>query len=350
MKAVIFEEHGPVKNLKVVDIAEPVPGPGEALIRVRAVALNGFDPMILAKIPGLNIPLPMIPGGDIAGTIVAFGYDTTGTGLGLALGTRVMIDPLVRGKGIFGETVRGGACQFVAVPITNLVPLPDEVSFEDAAALPIAYGTAHRMIVERGSVGPRSKVLVLGASGGVGVCCVQLAQLRGAEVAACTSSAEKAEKLRALGVDHVINVAEKDFVAEIHAIWGKPRVFDEGGGADVVVNFVGGDDWVRALRCVRRGGQVLTCGATNGYAPPTDIRFIWSFEIDIKGSNCWSRRDLEGLLDLVATGQLKPQISSIRPLEELSISFQELIDRKVFGKAILIVDQSANHSNHGRQA
>ncbi|MGU3496217.1 zinc-binding dehydrogenase [Xanthobacteraceae bacterium A53D] len=335
MKAVIFEEHGLVSNLKVADIPAPEPAAGEALVRVRAVALNGFDPMILAKIPGINTPLPMIPGGDISGEIAGFGPDTDAGAF--SVGTRVLIDPLIRGKGVFGETVRGGACEFVTVPVANLVPIPDAVSFEDAAALPIAYGTAYRMIRERGKVLAGEKVLVLGATGGVGVCSVQLAKLAGAEVAAATSSAAKADKLRAIGVDHVINVAEDDFVKATQALWGKPRVFDEGGGADVVVNFVGGDDWARALRCVKRGGRMLTCGATNGYDPKTDIRFIWSFEISVVGSNCWTRSDLVALLDLVADGRLKPQISSLRPLEELPTSLQELIDRQVFGKAVLRV-------------
>ncbi|WP_454683490.1 zinc-binding dehydrogenase [Ancylobacter moscoviensis] len=335
MKAVIFEEHGPVSNLKVADLPRPEPNQGQALVRVRAVALNGFDPMILARIPGINTPLPMIPGGDIAGEVVAYGPDSAIAGI--PVGTRVLVDPLVGNTGVFGETVRGGACEFVAVPAINLVPLPDAVSFEDAAALPIAYGTAYRMIRERGKIAAGEKVLVLGATGGVGVCSVQLAKLAGAEVAAATSSAAKAKQLRAIGVDHVINTSEADFVKATQALWGKPRVFDEGGGADVVVNFVGGDDWPRALRCVRRGGRVLTCGATNGYDPKTDIRFIWSFEISIVGSNCWSRGDLVDLLDLVARGRLKPQISSVRPLEELPVSLQELIDRKVFGKAVLRV-------------
>lgn len=335
MKAVIFSEHGPVSNLHLADLPIPVPGPGQALVRVRAVGLNGFDPMILAKIPGIKTPLPMIPGGDISGEVVAYGEGNAIQTL--PVGTRVLVDPLLGSNDLFGETVRGGACEYVAVPAANLVPLPDAVSFEQAAALPIAYGTAYRMIRKRGKVQAGEKVLVLGATGGVGVCSVQLAKLAGAEVAAATSSAAKAEQLRALGVDHVINTSETDFVKATQELWGKPRVFDESGGADVVVNFVGGDDWPRALRCVKRGGRVLTCGATAGYDPKTDIRFIWSFEISIIGSNCWQRRDLEDLLDLVATGKLKAQISSLRPLEELPVSLQELIDRQVFGKAVLRV-------------
>ncbi len=335
MKAVIFEEHGAVENLKVADIPEPIPAEGEALIRVHAVALNGFDPMILNKIPGIKTPLPMIPGGDIAGEVVSFGPDTSAEGV--SVGDRVMVNPIISGKGVFGETVRGGACELIAVPAGNLVPMPDGVSYEDAAALPIAYGTAYRMMMTRAGVKKGDKVLVLGATGGVGVCCVQLAKLMGAEVAACTSSPDKAEKLKALGVDHVINTSESDFVQVCRDIWGKPRVFDESGGADIVVNYVGGDDWTRGLQCVKRGGKMMTCGATNGYAPATDIRYIWSFEINVMGSNCWSRQDLIDLLDLVAEGKLEPAISSLRPVEELPVSLQEMIDRKVFGKAVLKV-------------
>lgn len=335
MKAVIFEEHGSVDNLKVADISTPEPQEGEVLIRVRAVALNGFDPMILNKIPGIKTPLPMIPGGDIAGEIAAFGPDTTVEGL--AVGARVMINPLVPGQGVFGETVRGGACEYICVPAQNLIPMPDNVSFEDAAALPIAYGTAYRMMMTRARVKAGDKVLILGATGGVGVCCVQLAKLAGAEVAACTSSAVKAEKLKALGADHVINTSERDFVEVSRELWGKPRVFDEGGGADIVINYVGGDDWSRALRCARRDGKILTCGATNGYDPATDIRYIWSFELNVIGSNCWSRQDLVDLLDLVAQGKMKPAVSSVRPVEELAVSLQEMMDRKVFGKALFEV-------------
>lgn len=331
----IFEEHGSVENLKLVDLPEPMPDAHEVMVAVRAVALNGFDPMILEQIPGIKTPLPMIPGGDVAGEILDFGQDAKLPGL--HIGQRVMIDPLMPGKGVLGETVKGGACEKICVPAANVVPIPDGVSFEDAAALPIAYGTAHRMMRTRGGVGPGDRVLVLGATGGVGVCCVQLAKLHGAEVMACTSSVEKAQKLREIGADHVVNTADDDYVEAARRLWGKPRVFTESGGADIVVNFVGGADWAKALRCVKRGGKVLTCGATNGYDPQTDIRFIWSFEISIVGSNGWTREDLVALLDLVATGKIEPVKSSVRPLEELPVSFTEMIERKVFGKAVLTI-------------
>ncbi|SNT32657.1 alcohol dehydrogenase [Tardiphaga sp. OK246] len=335
MKAVFFNDHGPVTNIKFGDLPEPVPQVGEAMVKVRAISLNGFDPMVLASIPGLKTPLPMVPGGDIAGEIVAFGEGARSSTL--EIGDRVVINPLVVGKGIYGETISGGACEFVCAPLENIVSMPAAVSFEDAAALPIAYGTAHRMLIKRAEVRSGDRVLILGATGGVGTCCVQLAKLAGAEVAACTSSGEKAEKLRNLGADHIINTSEGDFVKQIHKVWGKPRVFDESGGADIVINFVGGDDWAKALRCVKRGGKMLTCGATNGYDPKTDIRYIWSFELNIMGSNCWDRSDIESLLDLTARGQLKPEIASLRPYQELATSLQDMIDRKNFGKAVLTI-------------
>ncbi len=332
MRAMIFEEHGPVANLHLAELPDPVPANGEVMIRVRAVALNGFDPMILARIPGIKTPLPMIPGGDVAGEIVGFGPG--GDATGLAKGMRVMANPLLPG-GVLGETVRGGACDYLCLSMANVIRLPDAVSFEDAAALPIAYGTAHRMMVTRGQVKKGDKVLVLGATGGVGVCCVQLARLHGAEVAACTSSASKAAMLKSIGADHVINVSETDYLEAVKGLWGKPRVWGESGGADLVVNFVGGEDWAKSLRCVKRDGKLLTCGATNGFNPQTDIRYIWSFELNVMGSNAWTNEDLVSLLELVATGRMLPVKSSVRPIEELAVSFQEMIDRKVFGKAIL---------------
>lgn len=335
MKAMVFDEHGPVTNLHLVDLPLPVPDAGEVVVSVKAISLNGFDPMILAQIPGIKTPLPMIPGGDVAGTISNFGPETEASSL--SIGDRVLVNPFLPGKGVLGETIRGGACEYITIPIENIVPLPDEVSFEDAAALPIAYGTAHRMMLERGKVKKGDKVLILGATGGVGVCCVQLAKLQGAEVAACTTSPAKAEMLKSIGVDHVINVAETDYFEAVRELWGKPRVFSESGGADIVVNFVGGDDWSKALRCTKRGGKILTCGATNGFNPQTDIRYIWSFELNIIGSNAWDNTDLSKLLNLVASGDISPVKSSVRPVEELAVSFQELIDRKVFGKAILTI-------------
>jgi alcohol dehydrogenase len=334
MKAVVFENHGDVSGIEWREWPEPEVKPDEVKVRIQAAAFNGFDPMVLKGIPTLKTPLPMIPGGDMAGEIVAIGSDVPAAQW--KVGDRVLVMPLQIGKGLMGETMRGGFCEYVSVQHQYLIRLPAAVSYIDAAALPIAYGTAHRMMITRGKVKAGDRVLILGATGGVGTCCVQLAKLAGAEVAACTSSSAKAAQLKALGADHVINTSEQDFVEEVVKLWGKPRVFGEGGGgADIVINFIGGKSWAKSLRAVKRDGRLLTCGATDGYDPQTDIRYIWSFELNIVGSNGWDMDDLRALLDLVAAGRLKPAIASVRKMSDAKVSMQEMVDRKVFGKAIL---------------
>ncbi|MBL8698935.1 MAG: zinc-binding dehydrogenase [Alphaproteobacteria bacterium] len=335
MKAVVYTAHGGPENISITTLDDPTPAPGDVLVRVRAVALNGFDPMILKGIPGLKTPMPHIPGGDIAGEVAGFGAGVEGGRW--KRGDRVLVNPYVIGRGMMGETARGGACELVSVPATHLVPIPDNVSFTDAAALPVAYGTAMRMMITRGRVARGESVLVLGASGGVGTCCIQLAKLRGCRAIGVTSSAEKAARLLAIGADEVINAGEGDWAKQAVERFGKPRVHGESGGVDVIVNYVGGEDWTKAYRALKRGGRMLTCGATNGYAPPEDIRYLWSFEYELIGSNGWSQEDLGTLLAMASDGRMKPVIDSIRPLDDFLTSYAALADRKVFGKAVLTV-------------
>ena len=331
MRAVVYRAHGWTEQIAIDEIATPAPAPGEALVRVRAVALNGFDPMILRGIPGLRTPMPHVPGGDIAGEVAALGAGVSG----VAVGARVLINPSHPGRGMMGETARGGACEFVCVLPEQLIAIPDAVGFVDAAALPVAYGTARRMLTTRGRLAAGETMLVLGAAGGVGTCCIQLGKRIGATVIGCTSSAAKAEKLRALGADLAIDTSATDWVAALVERFGKPRTHGKSGGVDVVVNFIGGEDWTRAYRVLKRGGRMLTCGATNGHAPAEDLRYVWSFEYEILGSNGWAREDLEALLADVAAGTLKPVIHSVRPLDLFLTSFLDLAERRVFGKAVL---------------
>ena len=236
---------------------------------------------------------------------------------------------------MIGETSPGGRADRLAVRASQLLPLPDGVSYEQAASLPLAYGTAHRMLVTRGKLQPGEKVLVLGASGGVGTGCVQLAKLTGCEVIACASREDKLERLRALGADHVINYRETGFKDAVHRICGKPRVVG-GGGVDVVVNFTGGDTWVDSLRCLTLGGRLLTCGATAGFDPKTDIRYIWTFEQEIIGANGWTRDDLSELLRLAEAGTLVPVIDRTLPLAQAAEGERLLEEREVFGKVVLV--------------
>ncbi|MEQ9814086.1 MAG: zinc-binding dehydrogenase [Azospirillaceae bacterium] len=332
MRAVVFHEHGPIENLRVETLPDPAPGPGECLLRVRAVTLNGFDPMVMRGIPGLKTPLPMIPGADIAGEIVALGDGVDQARL--SVGQRVGVQPN-RPNGMMGETLRGGLCEYLATEADYLVPIPDAVGFEAAACLPTAYATAYRMLHARGRIQAGEKVLILGASGGVGTCCVQLAKAAGCVVAAVTSSADKAERLREIGADHVVDGSETDFVAWAIETFGKPRVHGPTGGVDVCVNYSGGDSWARSFRTVRRGGRILVCGATGGYDPKTDLRYIWSLEQTIIGSNGWEREDHVRMLDLLAEGAVVPVIDRVVPMTEIVPAMRDLQDRKVFGKVVL---------------
>jgi alcohol dehydrogenase len=332
MKAVVFHQHGPLDNLRYEDYPDPRPGPTEVLIRVGAVALNGFDPMVLRGIPGLKTPLPMIPGADIAGQIVELGDSVDRSRW--RVGNRVTVIPN-QPTGMMGETKRGGCSELVAVEQDYLLPIPDAVSFVEASCLPVAYGTALRMIETRGQLQRGDKVLILGASGGAGTCCVQLAKSIGCEVIACASSDWKLARLKELGADHTINTSTQNYVAEIHRMYGKPRIRG-GGGVDVIVNYTGGETWAECFRALKLQGKLLTCGATAGYDPKTDIRYIWSFEFNILGSNGWTVEDQRELLRRVADGRVKPVVHCERPLSEIKIPFQELMDREVFGKAVLI--------------
>ncbi|HTL93452.1 MAG TPA: zinc-binding dehydrogenase, partial [Steroidobacteraceae bacterium] len=277
MRAVLTVGHGARDQLQLAtDFPAPKAEPGEVVLRVAATAVNYHDIFTRRGLPGIRIPLPVIVGSDIAGEITELGRDVTGW----RVGNRVLVDPVFReGErfGMIGETAHGGRAEYVAVPAAQLIAVPETVSLEDAASLPLAYGTAYRMLVTQGRLAHGEKILILGASGGVGVACVQLAKLIGAEVIAGTSSEAKQKPLAALGADHTVNYATESFVEAVKRLCGKPRVAG-GGGVDVAVNFTGGDTWRDTQRTVTRGGRILTCGATAGYEVVTDARYLWTFE------------------------------------------------------------------------
>jgi alcohol dehydrogenase len=213
--------------------------------------------------------------------------------------------------------------------------MPDDVTFEEAASLPVAYGTAHRMLVTHNTVKSGDKVLVLGASGGVGTGCVLLAKMLGAEVIACASSADKVQRLKDLGADHVINYKETDFSKWAVEKFGKPQRRTHEGGVDVVINFTGGDTWAPTLRCVKRGGKILVCGATAGYDPKEDLRYIWSFELQVIGSNSFYDDNLQALMGLIQARKMKPVIDKVLPLEQAAEGLRLIESREVFGKVVV---------------
>jgi alcohol dehydrogenase len=325
MKAIAIAAHGGLEQVKLrTDWPEPTAGSGQAVVEVKACGLNYLDIFVLQGMPGLPVEMPRIPGGDIAGVV-----HSVGPGIGREwVGRRVLVDPHIKPGGALGEHANGGLCERIAIEAENLIPMSDAVSFEQAAALPIAYGTAHRMLITRGRVQAGELVLILGASGGVGTGCVQIAKNLGARVIACASSAGKLQRLKELGADYLIDYTREDFSKKAWEISGKK-------GVDVLVNYTGGDTWVPSLRTLARHGRLLTCGATAGFDPKTDIRYIWRREVNIVGANGWTRGDLEALLVAVERGGIKPIIDRVFPLAESAEAMRLLQDREVFGKVIV---------------
>jgi 2-desacetyl-2-hydroxyethyl bacteriochlorophyllide A dehydrogenase len=335
MKAIVLTEHGGNDKFALDPrYPDPHPRPGDAVLRVRACSLNYHDIFTRNGMPGIKVPLPLVIGIDLAGEVVEVGAEVKD----FAIGDRVVVDPIDRvDGGLMGEAFDGGLAEYVRVPAHMLVRIDDELSFAEAAAMPCAYGTAHRMMITRGRMQRGEKVLILGASGGVGSCCVQLAKSAGAVVIAAASSGAKLEKLKELGADFGINYAEGDWVKKCQEMFGRARVGPrDQGGVDVVVNFTGGDTWTRSLRVLRSDGRLLTCGATAGYDPKEDIRFIWTFELNVIGSNGWSRADIHALLALVRAGALKPELHRERfPLARAAEAMAALESRAFFGKIII---------------
>lgn len=332
MRALVLESHGRLENLKVVDDL-PIPAvvDGHVLIRVRASSFNYHDVFTVRGMPGIKVPLPVVIGLDMAGEISEVGPGVTGWNKG----DRVLVNPLNKKKGLMGEMMDGGMAQYCLVDAEQLIRMPEFVAFEDAASLPVAYGTAHRMLVTHNTIKAGDRVLVLGASGGVGTGCVLLAKLAGAEVIACAGGEKKMQRLRDLGADHVIDYKALDFSKWAIEKYGKPQRRTYEGGVDVVVNFTGGDTWLPSLRCLKRGGKLLVCGATAGHDPKEDLRYIWSFELQVIGSNSFYDDNLTELMHLISEKRLKPVVDKVLPLDRAIEGLRLIENREVLGKVVI---------------
>jgi alcohol dehydrogenase len=336
MKAIYFEEHGEPEVLRYGDFPDPEVPAGWVKLRLRAASLNYADIFSRRGMPGIKSHLPMIPGNDGAGEIAELGEGVEGWRVGQRVQPKPGYVDMSQGiLDILGETRPGTFAEYVAVRASQLVAVPDNVADEVAACLPAAYGSAYRMLFSRGQLQADEKILILGASGGVGTACVLLAKLTGAYVIAAAGSAEKCERLRAIGADETIDYSAVEFDRYVRETTG---TLFRGGGCDVVVNFTGGDTWAKSLRCVRRGGRLLTCGATAAYDPKTDLRYIYQGEMTIIGSTSYTMEDQIALLDLVAEGKLRPVIDRIMPLSQGIEALRLLESRQVFGKIILKPD------------
>ena len=333
MRAIVLHGHGgPDAMVYEAGFPDPECGAADVIVRVKSTSLNYHDIFTRNGMPGINIRMPMICGLDVAGEIAETGSAVEGW----QRGDRVLIDPRNRVEGgLIGETIHGGLAEYCRAPAHQLIRIPEGVTYDQAASLPVAYGTAHRMMITIGRIAAGESVLVLGASGGVGTGAVLLAKMAGAEVVVCASSSDKMARLKALGADHAMTYMDNAFHKGIYALYGKPGRRGYEGGVNAVVNFTGGETWVPSLRALKRGGRMLTCGATAGFDPRTDIRFIWTFELQVLGSNSWERDDLAALMSYIRDGKMAPVIDKALPLSDAHEGVRLIEDREVFGKVVI---------------
>jgi len=336
MEAAVIHEHGGPECMRVEPTDRPVPGPDEISVRVGACGVSHLDIFVRRGMPGVTIPLPHIAGGDVTGWVEGVGENVSA----VETGSPVLIDPAIP-EGTLGEGRAGGLAEYVVVPAANAIPLSgDDIGrLVAVAALPIAYGTAQRMLFDRGQLRAGETVAVLGSSGGVGVACLQLAKRADATVIAITSSDAKADRLRELGADTAIVARDGEFGKQVWEATGKQ-------GADVVVDFTGEATWPQSLRCTKKHGRLVTCGATSGHDAVTDLRYVWVREIDIRGSDGWTRDGLMELVRLVEGGELDPVIHAVYPLSRAGGALEEMEERRAFGKVVVVPDELYESLDH----
>ena len=342
MKALAFNEFGGPEKLRLQDVPDPKAAPGEVVVRVRACALNHLDIFVREGIPALKTPLPFWTGCDIAGDVAKVGPDVTG----LRVGDRVCVNPnltcgrcefCIQGEdslcvryGIVGEHLPGGLAELVAVSAENVLPLPAHVSYEHAASFILTNMTAWGMVVTQARVRPGEDVLILGVGGGVSSTAVQIAKLCGARVLVTSSSDAKLERARQLGADVSINYSKEDWESAVYEKTAKR-------GVDVVLENVGAQTWKQSLRSLRKGGRLVTCGATTGPIAETDIRIVFWKQIHIIGSTMANRREFNDVMRLFFAGRLKAIVDEIVPLKDGAAAQRRLAEGRQFGKIVLTV-------------
>ena len=342
MKAIIFHQHGAPDVLKYEDAPEPSIRPNEVLVRVKACALNHLDLWVRRGIPGVPIPLPHIPGSDVSGEIVQIGADVTV----VRVGQKVVLAPGVTcGKCAacisgqdnrcrqftnLGYLIDGGCAEFVRAPEVNCLPYPENLSFEEAASIPLVFQTAWHMLVARAELQPGEDILVLGAGSGVGSAAIQIAKFLGARVLATASTDEKVQKAKQLGADHFINHKTQKIRDEVHRITNKR-------GVDIVFEHVGTATWDDSLASLAAGGRLVTCGATTGYDAKVDLRFLFSRQLSLLGSYMGTKSELHTVMKLVTAGHLRPIVDRVFPLAEAAAAHAYLESSSQFGKVVLAV-------------
>jgi len=339
MKAIVIREHGGVERLEKSEVPDPTPRAGEAVVAVRAVALNHLDIWLRRGVPGHKFPLPMIPGAEVSGVIdeVPDGYGwkrgdeiivAPGLSCGLCIACLSGNDPLCPDFGILGEARNGGCAEKIAVPIRNLVRKPASLSFAEAAAIPLDMLTAWHMLVARAQLRPGETVLVQAGGSGVGSAGIQVAKLWRAIVYTTVGSAEKAKRAKELGADETILYRETDFVAAVRALTGKR-------GVDIVFEHIGGETFERSLKALSRGGRLVTCGSTSGGEATINIRLIFFKLLSILGSTMGSVAELQEIMRHIEAGRLRPVIDRVLPMDQIAEGHRVLENREAFGKVVL---------------
>jgi NADPH:quinone reductase-like Zn-dependent oxidoreductase len=342
VKAILFRQHGGPEVLQYADVPEPEPRPNEVLVRVRSCALNHLDLWVRGGLPNVSIPLPHIPGSDVAGEIAKIGSEVST----FRVGQKVVLAPLVscgkcpaciagldnrcRQATNLGYMIDGGCAEFVPVPEVNCLPYPENLSFEEAAAVPLVFQTAWHMLVDRAQLRPGDDVLILGAGSGVGSAAIQVAKFFGARVITTASSDAKLEKARQLGADHGINHKSQKIRDEVRRITNKR-------GVDVVFEHVGTATWDDSLASLALAGRLVTCGNTTGYDAKIDLRFLFSRQLSLLGSYMGVKSELLTIMKLISAGHLKPVVDRVFPLPEAAAAHAYLESGQQFGKVVLKV-------------
>ncbi len=348
MKALYFTHHGGPEVMQYGDLDDVRPGPGQALVQVKAVALNHVDLWVRRGGPAFDkLPKPHVGGADVAGIVLGYGEGATGP----AEGTRVVVDPgVMTGPGgaagqdewtrrgedslspyyhILGEDGWGGCAELLVVPAVNLLPMPDDFDFVAAAAPLLVYLTAWRMLVKRAQLKPGETVAIVGAGGGVNSAAIQIAKHLGATVYAITSTPEKMARAHSLGADVTINYKAEDWSKAVFLATGKR-------GVDVVVDNVGAPTWTQSIRALARGGRLVTVGGTGGPVVEMDLRLVFRKQISILGSTMGSHDDFRNVMDLIWQRKLAPVVDKVFPLSEGRAAHEYLEKGEQFGKVVLV--------------
>jgi NADPH:quinone reductase-like Zn-dependent oxidoreductase len=340
MKAVRIHQFGGPEVLLYEDVPDPQPRKDQVLVRVRACAVNHLDIFVRQGLPGVN--LPHILGSDIAGEIVEVGEYVTN----LKAGQRVLLAPMhfcnrcskcvaglqnqCRHFTVLGNGVDGGNCEFITVPAVNVIPIPDNLDFNEAASLPLVFVTAWHMLIGRAAIRPGQTVLVLGANSGVGIAAIQIAKMFHTRVIATAGEERKIERARELGADFVINHYQQKISQEV-------RKITNAEGVDIVIEHVGPATWQESVKSLKPGGTLVTCGATTGPKVELDLRFLFSRQLSLLGSYMGTMSELYEVLGHVFAGRLKAVVDRTFPLQEARAAHEYMEKSQMFGKIVLNV-------------